>query len=77
MDEFILAIVKPIVDHPEDVRVEREEGDAEITYRLFVHQEDIGKVIGKKGRVAKAIRTVVYAAAGVHEHKKIHLQIAD
>ncbi|GER65599.1 UPF0109 protein YlqC [Weizmannia acidilactici] len=72
-----MAIVRPIVGHPDDVRVEWNEEETETIYRLFVHPDDIGKVIGKKGRTAKAIRTVVYAAAGAHGHKKIHLEIAD
>ena len=47
-----------------------------IIYHLSVHKEDIGKVIGKQGRVAKAIRTVVYAA-GSSQQKKIYLEISE
>ncbi|WP_066175150.1 KH domain-containing protein [Bacillus marinisedimentorum] len=74
MVELISTIVKALVDHPEDVTVKVIEGDRKITYQLSVHQEDTGKVIGKQGRVARAIRTVVYAA-GVNLDKKIHLEI--
>ncbi|PKR87033.1 KH domain-containing protein [Heyndrickxia camelliae] len=77
MRDLIIQIVKPIVDHPEDIRVEMVEESHQITYNLSVHQEDIGKVIGKKGRVAKAIRTVVYSCAGVQQHKRIYLDIVD
>ncbi|KHD86162.1 KH domain-containing protein [Heyndrickxia ginsengihumi] len=76
MEELILAIVKPLVDHPEDVKVEQKEDHDVLQLNLYVHPNDIGKVIGKKGRVAKAIRTVVYAA-GANQHKKIHLEIVD
>ncbi|VEF48429.1 Prokaryotic type KH domain (KH-domain type II) [Bacillus freudenreichii] len=70
-----MSIVKPIVDHPEDVHVRMNEEEKRITYHLSVHEDDIGKVIGRHGRVAKAIRTVVYAAAGSKQHKRIYLEI--
>ncbi|MBM7715642.1 KH domain-containing protein [Siminovitchia sp. FSL H7-0308] len=75
MQELILSIVKPIVDHPDDVQVRVSEDDKRIVYHLTVHEKDIGKVIGKHGRVAKAIRTVVYAAAGSKQHKKVYMEI--
>ncbi len=75
MQELIMSIVKPIVDHPEDVQVRIDESEKRITYHLSVHENDIGKVIGRQGRVAKAIRTVVYAAAGSKQHKRIFLEI--
>lgn len=75
MQELILSIVKPIVDHPNDVRVRVEDAEKSMTYYLTVNDEDIGKVIGRRGRIARAIRTVVYAAAGAKQHKKIYLEI--
>ena len=63
MEKLIETIVKPLVDFPEDVRIDVEEDENRITYKLIVNKEDVGKVIGKQGRVAKAIRTVVYAHA--------------
>ncbi|KIL44861.1 KH domain-containing protein [Jeotgalibacillus soli] len=77
MRELIETIVKPLVDHPEAVSVERSENDRVITYRLFVHKDDMGKVIGKQGRVAKAIRTVTYAGAGVQQQKRTVIEIVD
>ncbi|MBS4172491.1 KH domain-containing protein [Bacillus sp. FJAT-49736] len=77
MQELITQIVKPLVDYPDAVKVEMIEDPNHITYNLSVHEEDIGKVIGKKGRVAKAIRTVVYAWAGSKQHKKIYLEIVE
>ncbi|MGR3763835.1 KH domain-containing protein [Rossellomorea sp. NS-SX7] len=77
MKDLILTIVKPLVDRPEDVHIDIEEGSKGITYKLSVHPEDMGKVIGKQGRVAKSIRTVVYAAAGSSQQKKIFLEIVE
>ncbi|CAN7432814.1 MULTISPECIES: KH domain-containing protein [Bacillaceae] len=77
MKDLILTIVKPLVDHPDSVRVDLDEGTNGLTYKLSVHPEDMGKVIGKQGRVAKSIRTVVYAAAGSSQQKKIFLEIVE
>lgn len=76
MKELIETIVKPLVDFPEDVRVDVVEDNSRVTYHLTVNKTDIGKVIGKQGRVAKAIRTVVYAA-GSSQQKKIFLEIGE
>lgn len=76
MKQLIETIVKPLVDFPEDVHVEVMEEDQRVTYQLSVNKTDMGKVIGKQGRVAKAIRTVVYAA-GSSQHKKIFLEIGE
>ncbi|KAA0547962.1 KH domain-containing protein [Bacillus sp. BGMRC 2118] len=74
MKDLIETIVKPLVDYPEDVVVTEVADNSHITYKLSVHKEDVGKVIGKNGRVAKAIRTVIYAAATKSE-KRIQLDI--
>jgi uncharacterized protein len=65
MTEDVLAfIARKLVDHPDDVRVTAVDGDrVETVLELRVNPEDMGKVIGKRGRTAKAIRTVVKAAA--------------
>jgi predicted RNA-binding protein YlqC (UPF0109 family) len=76
MKELIEAIVKPLVDSPEHVEITELVTEQQITYRLSVHKQDIGKVIGKQGRIAKAIRTVVYAA-GSNSSKRIQLEIND
>jgi uncharacterized protein len=76
MKELIEAIVKPLVDSPEHVEITELETGNQITYRLTVHKEDVGKVIGKQGRIAKSIRTVVYAA-GSNSSKRIQLEIND
>ena len=76
MKQLIETIVKPLVDFPEDVQVNVVEEEKGITYKLTVNKTDMGKVIGKQGRVAKAIRTVVYAA-GSSQQKKIFLEIGE
>ncbi|WP_075617532.1 KH domain-containing protein [Paenisporosarcina indica] len=77
MKQLIETIVKPLVDYPEEVRVERDENANRIVYKLSVHADDMGKVIGKQGRVAKAIRTIVYSAASSHHKKKTYVDILD
>ncbi|OEH91237.1 KH domain-containing protein [Bacillus solimangrovi] len=76
MEELIKTIVQSLVDFPDEVQVNEEIRSKEITYNLSVHKDDMGKVIGKQGRVAKAIRTVVYAAASA-EQKRVYLEIVD
>ncbi len=74
MKELIKTIVQPLVDYPEEVSVTESSDERNITYVLSVNKNDIGKIIGKQGRVIKAIRTVVYAA-GTSHNKRIHLEI--
>ncbi|MDP5273414.1 KH domain-containing protein [Chengkuizengella axinellae] len=74
MKELIITIVKALVDHPEDVHVNEVEKDRETVYQLSVHSDDMGKVIGKQGRIAKALRTVVSSAA-VKEKKRVYIDI--
>ncbi len=61
ISELILAIVKPLVAHPEDITLDISESRDFVEYSLHVHPDDIGCVIGKQGRVARAIRTIVYS----------------
>ena len=63
MKELVEVIAKSLVDHPEDVRVEEKQQDRQVTLELHVDEDDMGKVIGRQGRIAKAMRTVVKAAA--------------
>jgi predicted RNA-binding protein YlqC (UPF0109 family) len=76
MKALIETIVSALVDYPEEVIVTSKEESDRIVYILSVHKEDMGKVIGKQGRVAKAIRTVVYAAGSLQQ-KKIYLEISE
>ena len=77
MKQLIENIVKPLVDYPDEVRIETDESANRIVYKLSVHSEDTGKVIGKQGRVAKAIRSIVYSAAGSYHKKKTYVDIVD
>lgn len=74
MKQLITIIAKALVDHPEEVRVHEVEDDHVITYHLIVHASDVGKVIGKQGRIAKALRTVVTSAA-VKQSKRVSVEI--
>ncbi len=56
-------IAKSLVDHPDEVSITEVEEDDELVLELRVHPDDMGKIIGKRGRTAKAIRTMVKAAA--------------
>ena len=62
MQELLTFVAKSLVDHPEQVRVQKTEGPEGTILELNVAEEDMGKVIGKQGRIAKAIRSVVKAA---------------
>lgn len=61
MKELILTVVRPLVTHPEELDIVIEESNEYLEYQLSVHPDDIGRVIGKQGRVAKSIRTIVYS----------------
>lgn len=74
MKELVEVIAKSLVDHPEEVVVTEEENDKTVTITLKVAPDDMGKVIGKQGRIAKAIRTVVKAAS-LKEKKKVVVEI--
>lgn len=74
MKDLITVIAKALVDHPEDVHVDIVEHDQETVYELTVHPSDVGKVIGKQGRIAKALRTVVTSAA-VKANKRVSVEI--
>ena len=75
MKEVLEIIAKSLVDYPEQVDVkEINNEDQTVTLELRVAESDMGKVIGKQGRIAKAIRTVVKAAAS-RENKKVAVEI--
>ena len=63
MEELLTYIARSLVDHPDQVRVEQVQAEQGVILELHVAQEDMGKVIGKQGRIAKAIRAVVKAAS--------------
>ena len=71
MKEFVDVIAKSLVEHPEEVVVTEKESGKSTVIELKVAQSDMGKVIGKQGRIAKAIRSVVKAAASKSDKKVI------
>lgn len=74
MKELVEVIAKALVDNPDEVAVTESVKDDEIVVELTVASSDMGKVIGKQGRIAKAIRSVVKAAAS-KENKKVIVEI--
>lgn len=76
MKELIEVIARALVDQPDEVVVTETESDKAIVLELHVAQSDMGKVIGKQGRIAKAIRAVVKAAAS-REDKKVIVEISN
>ncbi len=76
LTDLVLTIVRPLVTHPDQVSLEIAESDDFFEYNLSVAPEDIGRIIGKQGRVAKAIRTIVYGVR-TEGPKKVRLNILD
>ena len=76
MKEFIEFIAKHLVDQPDSVVIEEEVQDEKVILRLRVAPPDVGKVIGKKGRTAFALRTLI-AAVGKKAGKKVSLEVLD
>ena len=74
MQTLLLGIAKQLVNNPDEVRVEVVEKDTLTVLQLYVAKEEIGKVIGKKGKIAQAIRTVIKAAS-VNCEKKVAVDI--
>lgn len=77
LKELLITLAKGLVEHPDEVVVLRTEGEnGLVVYELHVAPSDMGKVIGKQGRIAKAIRSVMKAAAA-RENEKIQVDIVD
>jgi predicted RNA-binding protein YlqC (UPF0109 family) len=76
MKELVEAIARTLVDHPEDVQVKSVDGAQVVVLELRVHPDDLGKVIGRQGRTAKAIRTLL-GASGMKLRKRFTLEIIE
>jgi len=74
MKELLENIARSLVDNPDDVSVREVEGERSLILELRVAEDDMGKVIGKQGRIAKAIRTVMKAAA-MRNNKRVVVEI--
>jgi hypothetical protein len=76
MKEFLEYIAKHLVDQPETVVIDHDEKDNKVVFKLKVAERDVGKVIGRNGRTAQAMRTLL-AAVAAKEGKRAILEIAD
>jgi hypothetical protein len=75
-EEVLLFCAKQLVDEPDEVRVEVDEDGRGLVLNLYVAADDVGKVIGRRGRTARALRTVVQAAGGL-DGDKVLVEIVD
>lgn len=74
-EKLVTELVKPITSHPSDVVTKTlSESNNVIALQVLVHPDDLGRVIGKKGRVANAVRTIAYAAA-IRQNKRLEIEI--
>ena len=76
MAELVAFLARQLVDDPDQVRVDEVEREGAIVYQLYVAPEDRGKVIGRQGRIARALRTIVRASAA-REQRRVRLEIVD
>ena len=76
MDELLTFLVKALVADEEAVVVEKEENDSSIEYRVKVAESDLGKVIGKNGKTATSVRTIM-KSIGARTHKKVFVKFED
>ncbi len=76
MKDLVEAIAKALVDNPDQVQVRVVEGEQVTVLELRVHPNDLGKVIGRQGRTAKSIRTII-GAAGMKLKKRVTLEILE
>ena len=74
--DFIEFVVKALVDHPEDVKIERKVDEMGVLLSLKVHPEDMGQIIGKAGSTARAIRSLV-RIVGLKNHARVNLKIEE
>ena len=77
MKEFVEFIVKHLVDKPDDVQVAEVKGERVTVYELRVGDGDLGKVIGKRGQTASAIRTLLNAASAAKKEKRAVFEILE
>lgn len=76
MKELVLQVTKALVDHPDDVQVLQTERNNHTLLEITVNSEDVGRVIGKQGRIIKALRNVVKACA-LRDNKKVTVELSN
>ena len=74
--DFLLYIVKALVDHPEDVKVERKVDEMGVLLSVRVHAEDMGQIVGRQGATARSIRSLV-RIVGLKNHARVNLKIEE
>lgn len=73
MKEILELIIKNLVDNQDEVSIEEKTNDKSVVYEVKVAKEDMGKVIGKQGKMAKSIRSLIKAIA-IKEHKRVNIE---
>lgn len=76
METLVAHLASSLVDHPDQIQINVTEKEQSISITLKVASEDMGKIIGKHGRIANALRTVL-KAAGARQHKKVYVEIVE
>ena len=76
MEEFLTTVISEIVDNPDEVNVTLQSGERGDRYEIAVAQEDLGKIIGRRGRTARALRTLLSAAAAKGD-RRLELEILE
>ena len=76
VEDLLEYLARNLVDRPDEVRVERIERDGTVVLRLHVAEDDVGKVIGRQGRIARALRTLARASGGRRQERTL-LEIVD
>lgn len=74
--QYLAEVVKPLVDHPQNVKITRSVDEMGVLLTLDLHQEDMGKVIGRSGNTAKAIRTLL-RVVGMKHNSRVNLKITE
>ena len=73
-EDLVRYLVGALVDNPDDVVIERRDDAGRITFEVSVHEDDVGKVIGRQGRIVKAIRSLA-RAAGLLEGEQVYVDV--
>lgn len=76
MKEILELLIKNLVENPDEVTINEKQEEKNVVYEVKVAESDIGKVIGKQGRIAKSIRTIMKSVGG-KEHKKVVIEFLD
>lgn len=76
MKDLLEYVVKSLVNNPDSVRIDENENDGEVVFEVRVAPEDMGRIIGKGGRIAKAVRSLMKAAS-FKENKRVNVEIID